>query len=285
MFTTGRKKATHRLGLNGPERLEAREVLSANLGGLAHLPPQASPTAQVDLAIQGTHVDFDAYGLPSYMAGDVALVSAGGAGQTIGRYQEALTPILLDVTGDGYPDFIGTMGVATFTFFVGQSQPLNLGSITTANVSYIQGFTAAGQLLVGSAGTIVGSSGALAGASGGFTSTSIVSMYPTFQMDTAVHFSANRAVSRVLTALDWVAAHLHESQNAVHGHDRDLPGGHQAAKHDPKADPGHAHHPRGPNVEHVLSRLASHANQKQWEKAVDKLAADLGRWQHAWDRI
>jgi hypothetical protein len=44
-------------------------------------------------------------------------------------------------------------------------------------------------MLVGSVGTITASTGLLKGAAGGFTSQSTVGLYPTFTMQTVVHFS------------------------------------------------------------------------------------------------
>ena len=142
----------------------------------------------VDLGITGTQVQFSPIGTPSFMAGTIAWAGPnGGAGQ-IGLYQEHLTPILMDVTGDLVPDFVGTQGVATFSFYTGRSHNVFVGSITTVNTSYIQGVTANGEMVVGSTGTITACSGVFRSMSGGFTSQSVVGLYPTFAMQTAVHF-------------------------------------------------------------------------------------------------
>jgi hypothetical protein len=180
------RRPAHR-PLTGFEQLETRSVLSANV----------IPAASFDLAIRGTDVQFSPLGLPSAMGGDIYLAAGAARSQAaIGRYQESLAPILMDINDDQVPDFVGTHGVATFTFFVGGPQH-TFGSITTADVSYIQGITPAGQLQVGSQGTIVGASGPLAKLSGGFVSQSVVGLAPTFDMQTNVHFTVNRPVGKM----------------------------------------------------------------------------------------
>src|SRR5262245_31169032 len=220
-------KPAHR-PLTGFEQLETRSVLSANV----------FPAASFDLAIRGTDVQFSPLGLPSAMGGDIYLAAGGARGQTaIGRYQESLAPILMDVNGDQVPDFVGTQGVATFTFFVGNAQH-TFGTVTTADVSYIQGVTPAGQLEVGSQGTIVGATGPLAKLSGGFVSQSVVGLAPTFNMQTNVHFTVNRPVGPMFSVLAIAA-------NVVSGtHRADT----QPATSDiaglalPQADRGSSHH-------------------------------------------
>ena len=139
------------------------------------------------------------------MGGDVYLAVNGAATHaSIGHYQEALTPILMDINGDQVPDFVGTQGVATFTFYVGTPQHV-FGTITTADVSYVQGLTPAGQMLVGSQGTIVSASSTVPllfkGLAGGFVSQSTVGLGPTFTMQTNVHFTVNRPVGPALTVV------------------------------------------------------------------------------------
>jgi hypothetical protein len=147
------------------------------------------------------------------MRGDVYPAANGTAAHApIGRYQETLTPILMDITGDSLPDFVGTQGVATFTFFVGAPQHV-FGSITTTETSYIQGVTLAGQLLVGSQGTIIDSTRALSNLSGEFVSQSTVGLSPSFEMQTYVHFTVNRPVVPVFTVLA-LAADLDSASDA-----------------------------------------------------------------------
>jgi hypothetical protein len=181
------------------EQLESRVMLSAApsdpdqlaitayVSGLGH--GQWRRDAAVDLGISGTEIQFSPIGTPSFMAGTIAWAAPGGGASQIGRYQEHLTPILMDVTGDMVPDFIGTQGVATFSFYTGRSQNVFVGSITTVNTSYIQGVTANGEMVVGSTGVITACSGVFRSMSGGFTSQSVVGLFPSFAMQTAVHFT------------------------------------------------------------------------------------------------
>lgn len=188
--------------LSGFEPLEKREVLSA-FGFSEGLRTQAS----FDVAIRGTDIQFSELGLPSAMGGDIYTSSGTTTGSTrIGRYEEALQPILMDINGDAIPDFVGTTGVATFSFFVGTAGRGALGSITTVNTSYIQGVTAAGQILVGSQGTIVDGSGLLTHVSGGFVSQSTVGLFPTFDMQTNVHFTVSTPVKPALALLAIVGS-------------------------------------------------------------------------------
>jgi len=218
-----------------------RAVLSANV----------IPASTFDLAIHGTDIQYSPLGLPSAMGGDIYLAVNGAATHaSIGHYQEALTPILMDINGDQVPDFVGTQGVATFTFYIGNSQHV-LGTITTADVSYIQGVTPAGQMLVGSQGTIVSANSTtplllFRGLAGGFASQSTVGLGPTFAMQTNVHFTVNRPVGPALTVVAFAndlvsAANTPSGQWAVdtvltvnnHGsdagnHHGDAPGGDDA---------------------------------------------------------
>jgi hypothetical protein len=191
MATTKSSTVRVRARRLGMERLESRTVLSADLGA----------GASFDLAIQGTDIQFSEMGLPAAMGGDVYLSKGGAASNArIGRYEETLTPILMDVTGDQIPEFVGTHGVATFTFFVGAPR-FEFGSITTTNVSFIQGVTPAGELVVGSQGTIVQSTRMLRGLAGGFVSQSTVGLAPSFEMATSVHFTVNREVGPMFAFL------------------------------------------------------------------------------------
>jgi hypothetical protein len=231
---TARKHAHRRLRF---EQLETRTVLSANFG-----------PASFDLSIRGTDVQFSPLGLPAAMVGEVRLAAkAAPSHAPIGRYHETLTPILMDINGDQVPDFVGTQGVATFTFFVGAPQFM-VGSITTANTSYIQGVTETAQLLVGSQGTIVASTGVLRNLSGGFGSQSTVGLMPSFEMQTNVHFTVNRPVAPVFSLLaianDMLSgstvadtsdcksnASTESRRGHGKGHDRDDAGAHDGGHH------------------------------------------------------
>jgi hypothetical protein len=175
------------------EKLESRVMLSASPHD-AHAPAahvasaavDSTPDAVFDLGVTGTEIQFSYLGTPSYMAGTISYVaSAGHNSAGIGRYEENLTPIFMDVNGDAVPEFIGTNGVATFSFYAGS---YFIGSITTVNTSFIQGMTAAGEMLVASTGTVTAASGLMRGAAGGFSSQSVVGLFPTFAMKTAAHF-------------------------------------------------------------------------------------------------
>src|SRR6058998_1638883 len=93
--------------LVGFEPLETRAVLSAFHGLGAAVNTQA-----LDLAIQGTAIQYSPAGLPASISGDLFSTASGTAlPGRIGTYVEALTPILVDINGDQVPDFVGTQGV------------------------------------------------------------------------------------------------------------------------------------------------------------------------------
>jgi hypothetical protein len=191
------QKAKQRVNnIVGPERLERRSVLSA------------TTTAVVELAITGREVNFGPAGLPTSMEGDVYLNARQARSiKPIGKYEEVLTPILMDINADAQPDFVGTTGVATFTFFASAAAPAGLASVTTANLSYIQGISAAGELSVSSVGTVIGGTGLARHVSGSMTSASIVAFYPTFSMHTAATLELNAPVGRLLrTVTQFVSA-------------------------------------------------------------------------------
>ena len=172
------------------ESLERREVLSGVTAGLSE---SLRTQATVDLAIRGTEVAFSEIGLPASMGGDVFVAYGTTIGTNrIGRYEESLTPIFMDINNDQVPDFVGTNGVATFEFFIGSRAVGLIGSITTVNTSYVQGVTPTGSLVVGSQGTIVSGTLALKSVIGGFVSQSTVSLAPSFEMQTSVHFTVNK---------------------------------------------------------------------------------------------
>src|SRR5207253_3460675 len=105
----GTKQDTHR-SLVGFEPLETRAVLSAlhGLDGVVN-------TQALDLAIQGTAIQYSPAGLPAAISGDVFSAASGPAAHhRIGTYVESLTPILMDINGDQMPEFVGTQGTATF---------------------------------------------------------------------------------------------------------------------------------------------------------------------------
>jgi hypothetical protein len=177
-----------------PESLECRILLSASTSDVTTSAPAYTTTATAgtladgvfDLGITGTAVQYSPIGTPAFMAGTVSFDAWHGTAN-VGLYQETLMPIFMDVNADLVPDFVGTHGVATFSFYTPRTGAL-LGTITTVNASYIQGVTAEGELLVGSTGTITAATGMFWSVRGGFASHSEVAMYPSFAMHTEVHF-------------------------------------------------------------------------------------------------
>jgi hypothetical protein len=179
------------------ERLEQRDVLSADTGlsnlaaagqALAAQISQLTAPQSFDLSIAGTQCSYSPLGLPSEMKGNLYL---NGGTTSIGTYDETLTPILMSLSPETPPQFVGTMGVATFDFNLsfGSTSPITVGSITTHDTSFIEGVGASGQLMVGSSGTIAASTGICTGLTGGFSSHSVVSMGAAFAMQTNVHFA------------------------------------------------------------------------------------------------
>lgn len=183
-----------------PEQLETRVMLSASPSSVdADLTPVYETQAfkqdgwgdgKFNFQITGTEVGFSPLGLPAYMAGTVSYVMANGSVMDgIGTYQETLTPIFMDLNGDTVPEtFVGTNGIATFSFYAGKMRDIVVGTITTVNTSYVQGLTAVGEMIVASTGTITASSGLFKQVTGGFTSQSVVGLSPVFAMTTTVQF-------------------------------------------------------------------------------------------------
>lgn len=190
------------------ERLEDRQVLSADLG-FGALPP-APAVQEFSLAITGTQVNYSPLGLPSEMKGNLYIDNGQGASATvIGTYDETLTPILMPLAPGGAPQFVGTNGVATFTFDLSLGAPMAIGSITTDDTSFIQGVGPTG-LLVGSTGTIVSATGFCTGLSGGFASHSVVAMGASFDLHTSVQFTVQDpwgvSMTRTLDGLSAIDA-------------------------------------------------------------------------------
>jgi hypothetical protein len=161
------------------ERLETRDVpaaLSLSVPGLS-----------IDLSINDTKVTYSPQGLPASMAGNV-YAGDSTTGQVVGHYQEALTPIIVN------GQFVGTTGVATFTFCVPSMPGCTYETITTADTSYITGVDpTTGALLVSSTGTITASRGIFGDLQGGFASTSQVNLGPQFSGTTNVDFTISFA--------------------------------------------------------------------------------------------
>lgn len=237
------------------ESLERREVLSGF-------------QATFDLAIKGTSVEFSELGLPAAMTGDVFAAKDSVAGKMrIGQYQETLTPILMDINGDAVPDFVGTTGVSTFSFFVGSPARGSIGSVTTTNISYIQGFTPEGQILVGSQGTIVDGTKMLKHVSGEFVSQSTVVLGPAFEMQTFAHFTveAMKPAFAALTGCDVVHTKKSADPPAKHGNDKSSSACQGAADH----TSGHVDNLPGPASHGSNGCLDSRGVDKNLKSNVD----------------
>lgn len=240
------------------ERLEGREVLSADtgLGSLAAMGQaiaaemsQLTAPRTFDLSIAGTQVNYSPLGLPSEMKGNLYL-NAGAT--SIGTYDETLTPILMSLSPEAPPQFVGTIGVATFDFnFSFGSTPITVGSITTHDTSFIEGLGASGQLLVGSSGTITASTGICTGLTGGFASHSVVSMGAAFAMQTSVHFSVQDSLGVNMSSTLNGLATIDGFTSANAGHSWDGNAGCGDSDHGHRGDVDHHHHA----VDHVFSSL------------------------------
>jgi hypothetical protein len=275
------------------EQLESRVMLSASPSDVDSSVAEVStavvqPKANFQLQITGTEVQFSPIGTPAYMAGTISFVTPNGRTyEGIGRYQETLTPIFMDVNADSVPDFVGTNGVATFSFYAGPAKNIYVGSITTVNVSYIQGVTAAGEMIVGSTGTITACDGLFKKTSGGFTSQSVVAMYPTFAMNTTVNFAINdcqldpRVGAKILAQVVHanIEAHhnklKHDLVDAFHGNNDK-----HADKLDKNTSKADKHSgPAHQAVDSLVERAKDRVNE--WtSKRHDKLASDLAHWRH-----
>ncbi|HVC95100.1 MAG TPA: hypothetical protein VND64_15495 [Pirellulales bacterium] len=191
-----------RLRLARLERLENREVLSADMG-LGHLPVTGSDAAVVaptrgvehfEISITGTQVSYSPAGLPTDMKGTVYLDTAAGASAaSIGTYDETLLPIFMPVGPNGALAFVGATGICTFDFDLSLGSPttsVTLGSITAADTALIEGARPDGTILVGSSSSpITAATGICHGLTGSFNGQSEVVMGATFSMHTIVDFT------------------------------------------------------------------------------------------------
>jgi len=94
----------------------------------------------------------------------------------------------------------------------------------------------AGRLHVGSAGTIVGGTGFAKNVSGDLSSTSVVSFYPSFSMDTAVSFTLTGRAGKLFRSVIEVAAGIDQWLGQIrdrHLADQSTPDGrdHGQARH------------------------------------------------------
>ena len=186
------KSGQHRRRLGSVERLESREVLSADLG-LGNLGPGPQTVQHFDFSITGTQVFYSPLGLPSEMKGNCYIAGPSGASLgSIGTYDETLQPIFAPVGPGGSPAFVGATGVCTFDFNLSldNSRSLTIGTIVSDDTSMITGVLPDGTILVDSTHSpIVSASGICAGLSGTFDGHSQVVMGATFSMHTDVEFS------------------------------------------------------------------------------------------------
>jgi hypothetical protein len=198
------RRFKNRLRVAAIERLESREVLSAD-AGLGHLPVSghavaddvAAPSMQhFEISITGTQVSYSPAGLPTDMKGTVYFTPAAGASATaIGTYDESLQPIFMPLGPGGAPAFVGCNGVCTFDFNLslgGLDSAVTLGSITATDTAFIEGVRPDGTILVGSNHSpITGATGICRGVNGSFDGQSEVVMGATFSMHTVVDFTVS----------------------------------------------------------------------------------------------
>ncbi|HWB13750.1 MAG TPA: hypothetical protein VG826_31280 [Pirellulales bacterium] len=224
------KSGHNRRRLGCVERLEGREVLSADFGlgsaGFAHAAVQ-----HFDFSITGTQVFYSPLGLPSEMKGTCYVTGPGGASLgTIGTYDETLQPIFAPVGPGGSPAFVGATGVCTFDFdlTLGNGQSITLGSIVCDDTSMITGALPNGTILVDSTHSpIVSASGICAGLSGTFDGHSQVLMGATFSMHTDVDFAVTNTHRVDMQAvLDILAVANNLSSNQPQTGDHHDHGGH-----------------------------------------------------------
>jgi hypothetical protein len=127
---------------------------------------QSASAAQLDLVVVGGP---DAT-VPPVIPGFPGGLTGVFGGDEFGLYKEVLTPVFVDVDGDGVPETLaGTTGTSTFT--------TAHGTITTSNMSFIVGTQTIGGevfLEVESVGVVTAATGEFAGKTGGFTSRSLV---------------------------------------------------------------------------------------------------------------
>lgn len=273
-----RVRHTNRLRTARLERLEQRDVLSADTGlsnlaamgqALSAQISQLTAPQSFDLSITGTQCSYSPLGLPAEMKGNLYL---NGGTTSIGTYDETLTPILMSLSPETPPQFVGTMGVATFDFNLsfGTMSPFTVGSITTHDMSFIEGVGANGQLMVGSSGTIVGSTGICTGLTGGFTSHSVVTMGAGFAMQTNVHFAVqdslgvnmSSTLSGLATIDGFTSGRASQSWDNAwapntdtgHGHHDSDADHHSGGSSDDDSWHGHGHHHHHA-VDHVFSSL------------------------------
>jgi hypothetical protein len=203
------KSGRHQRRLGSLERLESREVLSADFG-LAGFAAAAHAVQHFDFSITGTEVSYSPLGLPSEMKGTCYIPSQdGGSLGMIGTYDETLQPIFAPVGPGGSPAFVGATGVCTFEFnlTLGNGHSITIGSIVADDTAMIEGALPDGTILVGSTHSpIVSTSGICDGLSGTFDGQSEVVMGATFSMHTDVDFSVTSSHRvNMQAALDFLA--------------------------------------------------------------------------------
>jgi hypothetical protein len=185
------KAGKHRRCLGSVERLERREVLSADFG-FGHVGAASPPVQHFDFSITGTQVFYSPLGLPSEMKGTCYMTAPGGSSLgSIGTYDETLQPIFAPVGPGGSPAFVGATGVCTFDFnlSLGNGHSVTIGSIVADDTAMIEGVLPSGAIRVGSnSSPIVSASGICAGLTGTFSGQSEVVMGATFSMHTDVDF-------------------------------------------------------------------------------------------------
>ncbi len=129
--------------------------------------------------IVGTSIEFDEFGLPARLKGDIFYRGGKKDGKFAGTYLEELTPIFFE------GNFVGTSGVSVFTF--------KKVALTTFNISHIVGI-ADGAFIVKSTGQVVESDGTGKNTqiAGELMSSSTVILGPDFAMNVELTLSLSK---------------------------------------------------------------------------------------------
>ncbi len=129
--------------------------------------------------IVGTFIEFDEFGLPARLEGDIFYRGGKKDGRFAGTYLEKLTPIFFE------GNFVGTSGVSVFTF--------KKVTLITVNISHIVGI-ADGAFIVESTGQVVENDGRGRNKkiAGELMSSSTVILGPNFAMNVELTLSLSK---------------------------------------------------------------------------------------------
>ena len=182
-----------------------------------------SPSHEFDLAVRGTKVRFSS-GVLSLLAGDL-FAGDGWAAGPIGRFEERLAPAL-----EAGP-CIETGGLARFSFFVNGAHPFEFETIAAFTTARIQGVRSeTGALRLEVSGTVTGSDGVFDDLYGGFTGSSELCLFPTYQLEMRLHFTLGRQAPEPLASLVKRVPRNGNGSNGRHHHGVPQPAGRPFAR-------------------------------------------------------